>query len=552
MSKEEKGENSLVAQNSSYTHTNPAVRIFACALEKDHDVQIVETTVNDSGGEMALCEKLYEKKADLYAFSVYIWNRFQQLNTAKMIKKLLPGALVAVGGPEVSFENENFLRENQYVDFLIRGEGERALCDIADGKYLPHTVIDGGVFEGFAASDEPYFCNAHSKGCEDGKLMYYESSRGCPFSCSYCLSSVKRQGERVRAKDSEKVKNELSVLLTHNVKAIKFVDRTFNFDTARAKEIFSFIIGFDEKNGGGCPTCHFEICASLIDDDTVNILSRARPGLIRFEIGVQTATEESLSAIGRRNDTAKIIENVAKLKEKTKVTLHLDLICGLPKDSYDGIKRSFDMIYPFSECLQLGFLKLLPGTKLRNEAKEHGMEYLDFPPYTLYKSDGFSFEELRKLSGIADTAESFSEKEGSFCKSIGFLIGKSGSPFEFYEKLSSFLSSRQGLSPRAKYTALYDFACELSEDEKRSLCEYLRYDFLTSNQGKPPLAVERRYTDGERAELEAVRKTVIHESPKNEGNWFVPALETHLFDFDSGNVYIIDRKNHRVETRKRG
>ncbi len=543
-----------MALNSSYTHTNPAVRGFAQLLSEKHEVHISETTVNDRGGVLSLCEKLHEQNADIYAFSVYIWNRSMQLEAARTMKKLLPHSLIVLGGPEVSFCDDKFLCENSFVDYLIKGEGEKAICDIADGKYSPKTIVDGGIYEAFADSDEPYFCAENSLGCKEGALLYYESSRGCPYNCSYCLSSVKRAGERVRAKSCEKVKRELSVILSKNVRCIKFVDRTFNFDKARAKELFSFIIDYSEKHEGVCPTCHFEICAALLDDETVDILSKAPEGLIRFEIGVQTATALSLSEIGRRDDTAKIIENVKKLKAKTKVTVHLDLICGLPYDSYDGIARSFDMIYGLSDHLQLGILKLLPGTRMREMTQSYGMEFLDTPPYTLLCSDTFSFSQMRKLSGIADTVDAFSEKDGGFFESISYLAKLSDSPFGLFEKLYDHFSEGKNLSHREKYTELLTFA-----QEKLGLCglqletfrEKLRFDFLLSNQGRTPPAIAREYTEAERCELEFFRTKVIHESPKGEGDFFVPALETHFFAFDNGNVYVFDRKNKRVQSRKR-
>ncbi len=543
-----------MALNSSYTHTNPAVRIFADLLAKKHEVHISETTVNDRGGVLSLCEKLYEQNADLYAFSVYIWNRSMQLEAARTLKKLLPDSLIVLGGPEVSFCDEEFLFENSFVDYLIKGEGEKAICDIADGKYSPKTIVDGGIYEAFADSDEPYFCAENPLGCKEGALLYYESSRGCPYNCSYCLSSVKKPGEMVRAKPCEMVKKELSVILSKNVRCIKFVDRTFNFDKERAKELFSFIIDYSKNHDGFCPTCHFEICAALLDDETMDILSKAPEGLIRFEIGVQTATTLSLSEIGRRDDTAKIIENVKKLKAKTKVTVHLDLICGLPYDCYDGIAGSFDLIYGLCDHLQLGILKLLPGTKMRGMAKDYGMKFLDSPPYTLLCSDTFSFSLMRKLSGIADTVDAFSEKDSGFFEAISYLSGLSPSPFGLFEKLYEYFSEGKNLSHREKYAELLTFAQEklgLCGLQLETLREKLRFDFLLSNQGRTPSGISREYTDAERQELELFRTRIIHEAPKGEGGFFVPALETHIFSFDSKKIYVFDRKNKRVQSRKR-
>lgn len=544
----------LVALNSSYTHTNPAVRIFADLLKEKHDVEIFETTVNDKGGVLLLCEKLFEMKADMYAFSVYIWNRAMQLEAAKTIKKLLPQCVTVVGGPEVSFCDRLFLGENEYIDYLIKGEGEKAICDIADGKYPTGSVVDGGIYEDFPGSDEPYFCASHPSGCKDGALLYYESSRGCPYNCSYCLSSVKKAGERVRAKNVEKVKSELSHILSQNIRTLKFVDRTFNFDKARAREIFSYIIDFCNKNSGKCPTCHFEICAALLDDQTIEILSQASEKLLRFEIGVQTATHETLCEIGRRDDTEIIIENVKKLKEKTKVTVHLDLICGLPYDSYDKIAVAFDKIYGLADHLQVGILKLLHGTKMRDMAEKYGMKFLDSPPYTLLFSDTFSFSQMRRLSGIADTVEDFSEKDSGFYTAISYLVSLVPSAFEFYEKLFDYFSCDKNVSHREKYALLARFAVEklcISGEKEIILREKLRFDFLTSNQGRVPVQIERIYTDGEREELAMARSLAVHEAPKGEGEFFVPALETHLFAFDQQKIYLIDRKNKLVQTRER-
>lgn len=541
----------LVALNSSYTHTNSAVRIFANLLSERHDVSIFETTVNEKGGVLALCERLYKMHADLYAFSVYIWNKELQLALAKNIKKLLPNCKIVVGGPEVSFCEKDFLVENDYIDYLIKGEGEKAICDIADEKYEPKCIVDGGVYEDFSTSDEPYFCAKHPTSCPDGSLLYYETSRGCPYNCSYCLSSVKREGERVRAKKVELVKKELSVLLSKNIRTLKFVDRTFNFDKERAVEIFSFIIDF-EKNFGKCPTCHFEICASLLDEKTIDLLSKAPAGLFRFEIGVQTATPETLLEIGRRDDTEKIIANVKKLKEKTFVTVHLDLICGLPFDTYEKIGYAFDRIYGISDHLQVGVLKLLHGTKMRRNAQKYGMRFLEDPPYTLLFSDTFSFEQMRKLEKIADMVETFSEEGCGFYQSCDFLVSKSSSPFALFEKLSEFFPDDENISHREKYLRLCRFGCELlSDHDKCILKEKLRYDFLVSNQGKVPSEFDRIYTAEEKRFLEEIRTSIIHEAPKGESGFFVPALETHLFAFDDPKIYLIDRKNKLVQTRDR-
>lgn len=540
----------LVAQNSSFTHTNAAVRIFYSLLSPHHDVSIVETTVNDRGGVLALSEKLFELDADIYMFSVYIWNRQNQLQTARTIKQLLPRCITVVGGPEISFEGQEFMSANPYIDYLVRGEGETAICDIADGKITEKGIVDGVTYPGFEKMPEPYFCSENPYGECDGKLVYYESSRGCPYNCSYCLSSVKKRGERVRFKPAETVLQEISVLMSHNVRIIKFVDRTFNADTKRAAEIFEGILGISEKylrdgkyTGA---TCHFEICAALIDQQTVDILSRAPDGLFRFEIGVQTATPSALSAIGRANDTERIIKNVGILRERTKLEIHLDLISGLPTDTYEGIKESFNLIYGKCDMLQLGILKLLPGTKIREDVEKYSIRYLGDPPYTVLQTSTMSFAELRRLERIAHATERFSAQNGNFKKSCEYLVSLADTPFDFYEKIADYFAEKENMTQKTLSSELLNFAqvsglCNCSELEM--LREYLRFDWILSNQGSAPLGMEKKYTEEQSEFLRKTKTEYIHSFPKNRADIFVPAAEAHIFGFDSENVYIIDRKN---------
>lgn len=548
----------LVAQNSSYTHTNAAVRIFYSLLTPRHNVEIVETTVNDRGGVLALTEKLVDFCADMYVFSVYIWNRQSQLDTARTVKQLLPDSIVVVGGPELSFENETFLCENPYIDYLVRGEGEKAICNIADGNIVNRGIVDGGIYEDFEKLSEPYFCSENAYGRAEGKLVYYESSRGCPYNCSYCLSSVKKKGERVRFKPVDTVIEEISVLMSKNVKTIKFVDRTFNADVNRAAEIFKGILeiseGFMANGNYTGATCHFEICAALIDQETVEILSQAPDGLFRFEIGVQTVTPSALLAIGRYDKTKEIIKNVELIRQKTKVVVHLDLICGLPTDTYDGIKKSFNMIYGKCDLLQLGILKLLPGTRMRQEAEKYSVKYLSAPPYTVLETSTMSFSELRKLERIAHESERFSAQSGVFRKSSEYLINLCKTPFDFYEKISAYFENKENMTVKKLCSELICFAQNsdlCSVKQLGILCEYLRYDYLLSNQGALPLCIDRKYTQEQTEYLKNIKKEYIHSFPKNCTDVFVPATEVHIFDFDNENVYIIDRKNGVCKTKKR-
>ncbi|MBE6622841.1 MAG: DUF4080 domain-containing protein [Ruminococcaceae bacterium] len=549
----------FVAQNSSYTHTNSAVRILARCLEDNGlEAEIVETTIGDRGGAIALCEKLYEKKGDIYAFSVYIWNRSEQLLAASLIKKLIPGCTVVFGGPEVSFEDETFLDQNPFIDYVIRGEGEEAIVEIANGK-CEKGFVDFGVYEKFSSSCEPYFSYPEKYGETCGKLIYYETTRGCPFSCSYCLSSVKKKGECVRSKPAELVKQELSHLMSEDIKAIKLVDRTFNYDRKRAYELFSYMIeksaeNLDENGKYRGATIHFEICAALLDEETMTLLEKAPENLFRFEIGVQTANPASLKAIGRADDTGKILENVKRLKEKTNIELHLDLICGLPNDSFSDIRNSFNKVYGNCHKLQMGFLKLLPGTALKNEAGKYKMKSLDVPPYTVLETDKISFFEMMTLTRIAEVAEKFSDAESGFDTAISLMIKNCESPFDFYFELSRFLNEKGSVSSKKLYCEILGFANCYFEGKKaliNDIKESLRYDYLMSNQGRCPFETERIYTEDEEKYLAFAKKQFIHSDIRNTQKIFVPALEAHLFSFDCENVYFIDRKNRLCFKSKR-
>lgn len=548
----------FVAQNSSYTHTNCAVRILKNAVCGRHSAKIIETTVNDRGGILALVEKLYKEKADAYAFSVYIWNRAQQFSAASALKKLLPDSLVIFGGPEVSFESDDFFEKYPFADYLIKGEGEQAICDILYGKYNRGTVVDGGIYHGFENNSEPYFCDKYSEGDADGKLVYYESSRGCPYNCSYCLSSVKRKGEKLRFKPVDTVKKELKELLSHEIRTLKFVDRTFNADRARAKELFCYIIDLvSDRCRDGIytgPACHFEICAALLDDETVNVLSHAPSGLFQFEIGVQTVTPQSLAAIGRADDTDKILSNVRKLREHTKVAVHLDLICGLPLDTVEGIAKSFDAIYGLGDCIQVGVLKLLPGTKMREDAQKYAVKYLDTTPYTVLQTSTMSFDELCLLGRVGECAEKFSEKGNPWFNSVGYMVSFSTSPFDFYKRLSAYLERCGAVSSKKLYSVLLEFGkTELEKNEKAIsiLREYLRYDYIVSNQGSVPAEIDKKYTDDQAEQLAQIKHNIIHSFQKGKCTYFVPATEIHFFDFDKENAYIIDRKNKTVDIVKK-
>ena len=319
-----------------------------------------------------------------------------------------------MGGPEVSFEGEEFLQKHPYIDYVISGEGEASFFEFLREKsaanpdysrvqnlsYRENGAIyinEIGPLVKLESIPFPYDCLP----IEQDKVCYYESTRGCPYRCSYCLSSIDKT---IRILPLERVYTDLRHFLYNNVKQVKFVDRTFNFDDRRARDIFVYLM--DHDNGYTNFQC--EICAELLSDQTLKVLERARPGLFQFEIGVQTTNEITLNAINRSTNLEKLKERVIRLNELGNIHLHLDLIAGLPEEDFVSFTKSFNEVYALGgECLQLGFLKLFKGTNVREEASEYGYEYCSKPTYEVIINNHISAEGLMALKMVVNVLDLF-------------------------------------------------------------------------------------------------------------------------------------------------
>jgi radical SAM superfamily enzyme YgiQ (UPF0313 family) len=333
------------------------------------------------------------------------------------------------------------------------------------------------------------------------RIVYYESSRGCPYSCSYCLSSITKG---VRYFSMDRVGKEIDRLVKTGVKQIKFVDRTFNCNRSRALEIFRLIIDrYVDETGAPLLNFHFEAAADLFDEEMIATLSRAPRGLIQFEIGVQTVNPDSLEAINRKTDLDKLFHNFLRLKEKGNIHLHLDLIAGLPYEDYNSFAQSFKRVYEAGpHQLQLGFLKLLKGSELRRRSKDFGYVYREYPPYEVLFNNYISFGELDELKGIEDLLDRYFNS-GRFVSSLSYVTGRCfDSPFEFYRQLY-FYYGRNGLlhTPQAlreQYAILYSFASErIGFENAAMLAELLRFDFLASDgSGSLPQILRREAAPG--------------------------------------------------------
>lgn len=442
----------LFAVNGGYTHTNLAIRCLRRCLEADgFPVTLIEHNLRDRTDVML--DALAAAEADVYGFSCYIWNLPLMLTLAADLKAIRPDAVIWFGGPEVSYDTDRFAQMlGSHVDYIISGEGEGAVSalvrTLADGNPPADRILYGTpapLMEGIAYSDE-----------EDlrGRLVYYESARGCPFACSYCLSS---RTPGVRAKPAETVIADLRRFEGRGVRTVKLVDRTFNFSPSRANAIWRALLADDWQG-----EYHFEICASLLDEESMEILAQMPPGRVRLEVGLQSTNPQTLSAVNRRIDPEAVISRLERLHRESGGHIHLDLIAGLPHEDYTRFAQSFDEAYFCCDVLQLGHLKLLHGTELRRRAEEYGYTCTERPPYAVLANRWMRYEELRRLDGIADLLERYRDS-GRFDRALGVLISRDCSPFSRWEGLLDYIDSTDGrpisrISQPDAYRLLFGYA----------------------------------------------------------------------------------------------
>ncbi len=484
----------LCALNAKFIHTNLAVRSIKKYCESFYPT-IKEYTINDSID--SIIASLYKEKADVIAFSCYIWNIDRILYISKTLKSVCPSLKIILGGHEVTYDARDILLNNNYIDFIVRGEGEKpcymlfdALLNNTDFSFVPSLsyrkdaqIIENEILEESDINEYP-FPYESIEDCKS-KIIYYESSRGCPFGCTYCLSG---RNNKVRYLELERVKKELMFFITNNVPLVKFVDRTFNADKKRACEIFKFIIE-NNKN----TTFHFELSGSLIDDEMIDILKGAKKGHIQFEIGVQSTNKETLKAIGRNIDFDKIKENVRKLINLSNIHIHLDLIAGLPYENYESFKRSFDdVISLFPNVLQLGFLKMLKGSKIRNEASKFNYKFKTQAPYEVIENDFISFDEIIKLKYIEDLLEKY-YNSGDFKRSMEFLFKKYQSPFEVFERIYDFYLENNLLDAALSLEKRQEILVKVFG--KDDVEDYAKADLLTNKKAKISYDLDPRFKD---------------------------------------------------------
>ncbi|MCL2051785.1 MAG: B12-binding domain-containing radical SAM protein [Lachnospiraceae bacterium] len=491
----------LIAINAKYIHTNPALlSIRSYCSASGYEAQIAEFTINNPLSD--IMADIYALKPDVMAFSCYIWNWQVVERLTVELPKILPSTPIWLGGPEVSYNSEKIMKANPAIKGIVIGEGEQTLKEIYAyyAGLQDETVktelghIKGIIFRGQTNEivknpprdllniDDLSFSYAYLAG-EDikNRIIYYESSRGCPFRCSYCLSAVDKT---VRYKDLRKVKSELQAILADGVKQVKFVDRTFNLNHENALAIWQFI----RDNDNGVTNFHFEIAADLLTDAEIMLLNDFRPGLIQLEIGVQTTHQATLESINRKMDFDRVKKVIKALRQKQNIHLHLDLIAGLPNEDYETFANSFNDVYALGpHNLQLGFLKVLPGTPLRQEAAGLGIVYEDGPPYQVLFTKWLNYAEIRRLTRIEEMVDIF-YNTNQFMNTIAVLEMAFESPFKMYEKLAAFFTEknyfRQAPARVFRYQALLDFAVKFDSQNEDCYRELLTHDMYLREKTK--------------------------------------------------------------------
>lgn len=548
----------LAAVNSGYIHTALAVRALSAYVCSD-SVSFMEFTINERVSDVV--RSIYEYGADTVIFSCYIWNIEFVIKTASIIKKIAPDTVIVFGGPEVSYDSVMYMEKYPFVDAIIRGEGEETLKEIIEkGLDVPGVTYrneNGSIVKNESRMPVcdldtlPFPYSEQEIEENKDKLFYYESSRGCPFSCSYCLSSTVRN---VRFKSIDIVKRELALFAKHGARVVKLTDRTFNADRKRAAELIEFLASLE------CRTqFHFEIAADLINERILEAFRNAPEDRFLLEIGVQSTNDRTIAAIDRKTDFKRIAEAVKALKGS--VHMHLDLIAGLPYEDYDSFVKSFnDTMALKPDVLQLGFLKLLRGTKMRDESDLHGYIYSDTPPYEVLGNDYISYDELIHLKDIEYIVERY-YNDSVFRNSLEYMSRFYTSPYDMYDNIAEYFKKKGYFALGISQSKLYSILAEFVPDERFK--DYLKLDYFinTHNPSTPVWALEpfdktllkTRFVLIEEA-IKAGELSEYEDVPLKE---VIKSVQAERFSYDvlgngekRNNVILFDKKYKRVISAK--
>lgn len=579
----------LTAINAKYIHSNLAIyslREYAAAYRES--ISLAEYSINHSREE--ILHGLYRKKPDVIAFSCYIWNIEIIEQLILELVKIMPGAEIWLGGPEVSWRAKEMMQEYPCIKLIMSGEGEAAFLSLME-LYMDkkgslskipgityrtdNKVIQNKPASLPALSELPFAYTEFTASGKDmitqleNRIIYYQSSRGCPFSCAYCLSSIEKS---LRFRDMELVKRELDFFLAHRVKQVKFVDRTFNADYRHARQIWEYI----SEHDNGVTNFHFEIAADLIKEEDIRVMAAMRPGLIQLEIGIQSVNPQTLSAIRRTADWKRIREVIAEIRALGNIHQHLDLIAGLPYEDIKSFKNSFNEVYRMRpDQLQLGFLKILSGTEIEERAGEYGIVYQNNPPYEVLYTRWLSYEDLLELKGVEEMTEVYYNSL-QFVHTLGCLVPFFQTPYDFYKRLADFYRQHEGektgiqYSRMSRFEMLLEFAGGFLKPEEIEVMQTaMIYDFYLRENAKnaPSFAAkgevdkafikefyyreakERVYLpdyqdyDGRQlARMTHLERFVMHPVTKEMGEVYI------LFDYKNRNPLNYDARTITVQT----
>ncbi|MDD6805842.1 MAG: B12-binding domain-containing radical SAM protein [Clostridiales bacterium] len=486
----------LTAVNAKYIHSNPAIyslRAYAGVTYEQH-IELAEYTINHS--LQSILTGIYEKKPDVIGFSCYIWNIRMIEELLEELPKIMPRVPIWVGGPEVTYRAAEFLEQHPSVQGVMVGEGEATFLEVL--RYYLEEPISLSQIAGIVYRDEkgriiqnepreltnldrlPFLY--HNLEPFTNRIIYYETGRGCPYRCSYCLSSIDKT---VRLRSFSVVREELQFFLDHQVTQVKFVDRTFNCNRKHAMDIWQYLIEHDN----GVTNFHFEIEADILSEEELALLAKARPGLFQMEIGVQTANPETLHEIRRTARLDRIEHAVAQLKRAGNIHVHLDLIAGLPFEDYESFGHSFDTVYAMEpEQLQLGFLKVLWGSYMQEKAKDYELKYLTTAPYEVLSTKWLSYGDVVRLKRVEEMVELY-YNSNQFTTTLPLLEAFFARPFEMYQALADFYEDNGYFvttpSRIYRYQVLLDFILSIAPGEHLAYFkEALTYDIYLRENAK--------------------------------------------------------------------
>ena len=485
----------LLAINSKYIHTNLAVRYLKeYSRQQGFDgVDFVEYTINQHLPD--IIEEVYRLRPKVLLLSCYIWNVDMMMDFAADYKQISPDTLIIAGGPEVSYNSRQALEEHPAIDMIIAGEGEkpfvqllehlngqRSIEEVRSLSYRCSGEITENPWEEEIDLAELPFAYMDLPDLQH-KIVYFESIRGCPFRCSYCLSSIIKN---VRYMPLEQACAYLQIFLDAKVPQVKFVDRTFNCKKEHAMGIWKYLVEHDN----GITNFHFELTAHLMDEEMLQFLSTVRQGLFQFEIGVQSTNEDTIKEIRRATSTDKLLETCRRIDAAKNIHLHLDLIAGLPHEGFDSFGRSFDRVMSIRpQQMQLGFLKILKGSYMAQMAESYGMIWSQKAPFQVYRTNWISYDEMLVLKSLEDMVETY-YNSGLYDCTIKFMLDREVSDFAFFRDFGLYWREqgyhRKSQSPEEKITILRDFFLTRSKENSQLLplfCDLCLYDIC--RHGRP-------------------------------------------------------------------